>query len=72
MELARIFKPIDFHGSPSNALIFGKSGSGKTVVVKYLLQKLMERLANKKLLDHSLRWVYIQCKKHRNETEVLI
>ena len=43
-DLAKIFKPIDFKGYPSNALLFGKSGSGKTVVVKFLLHKLMERL----------------------------
>lgn len=70
-DLAKIFKPIDFKGYPSNALLFGKSGSGKTVVVKFLLHKLMERLESKKLMDHPLRWAYIQCKKHRTEIKVL-
>jgi len=70
-ELARIFKPIDSKGYPSNALVFGKSGSGKTVVTKFLLQKLMERLDAEKLLDHPLMWAYVQCKNVRGENGVL-
>jgi Cdc6-like AAA superfamily ATPase len=47
-ELARIFKPLDSKGYPSNALVLGDTGSRKTVVTKFLLQKLIERLENKK------------------------
>ncbi len=61
-DLARIFKPLDSKGYPSNALVLGYPGSGKTVVTKFLLSKLMERLENEKILDHPLRWVYISCK----------
>ncbi len=70
-ELVKIFKPIDFKGYPSNATIFGNSGYGKTVVAKFVLQKLMERVEKKKLLNHTLKWVYIQCKKHKTEIKVL-
>jgi Cdc6-like AAA superfamily ATPase len=47
-KLARIFKPLDSKGYSSNALVLGYLGSGKTVVTKFLLQKLIERLENKK------------------------
>ena len=60
LELAKVFKPIDYKGYPFNALIFGKTGSGKTVVTKFLLQKLMERLeATPNIMDHHLQCIYI-------------
>jgi cell division control protein 6 len=71
LELARIFKPIDSKGYPSNALVLGYPGSGKTVVTKFLLQKLMERLENKHIMDHTLKWVYISCKVQHTENSLL-
>jgi len=71
LELARIFKPIDSKGYPSNALVLGYPGSGKTVVTKFLLQKLMERLENKHIMDHILKWVYISCKVQHTENSLL-
>ncbi len=71
-DLARIFDPLDFKGYPFNALIFGKTGSGKTVVTKFLLQKLMERLEVKTdLIDHKVQWVYIPCKTNCTTNSVL-
>ena len=66
-DLARIFKPLDSKGCPSNALVLGYPGSGKIVVTKFLLSKLMERLENERILDHPLRWVYISCKIKHNQ-----
>ena len=71
LALARIFKPIDSKGYPSNALVLGYPGSGKTVVTKFLLQKLMERLENKHIMDHTLKWVYISCKVQHTENSLL-
>lgn len=70
-ELVKTFKPIDVKGYPSNAIIFGNSGYGKTVVAKFVLQKIIERVENKRLMDHPLRWVYIPCKKHKTEIKVI-
>src|SRR5271157_1867398 len=70
-ELARIFKPLDSKGYPSNALVLGYPGSGKTVVTKFLLQKLIERLESKKIMDHSLKWIYISCKIQHTENSIL-
>jgi len=66
-DLARIFKPLDSKGYLSNSLVLGYPGSGKIVVTKFLLSKLMERLENEKILDHPLRWVYISCKIKHNQ-----
>lgn len=70
-ELARIFKPLDSKGYPSNALVLGYPGSGKTVVTKFLLNKLMERLASKKIMDNPLIWIYISCKIQHTENSLL-
>ena len=71
IELARIFKPLDSKGYPSNALVLGYPGSGKTVVTKFLLQKLIERLESKKIMDHTLKWIYISCKIQHTENSIL-
>ena len=72
LDLAKIFKPVDYKGYPFNALIFGKTGSGKTVVTKFLLQKLMERLeATPDIIDYRLQCVYIQCKTNCTTNGVL-
>lgn len=70
-ELAKMFSPLDYKGYPFNFFIFGKSGSGKTVVTKFFLQMLMRRLEVEKVLDHQLKWVYIQCKNISGENGVL-
>ena len=70
-ELTRIFKPLDSKGYPSNALVLGDTGSGKTVVTKFLLQKLIKRLESKKILDHALKWIYISCKIQHTENSIL-
>ena len=72
LDLAKIFDPLDYKGYPFNALVFGKTGSGKTVVSKFLLNKLMERIeANPDLINHTLQWVYIPCKTNCTTNGVL-
>jgi archaeal cell division control protein 6 len=71
LDLARIFKTLDTGGYPSNALVLGYPGSGKTVVTKFLLQKLMERLEKNKIVDHSVKWIYVSCKVQHTETTLL-
>ena len=70
-KLARIFKPLDSKGYPSNTLVLGYLGSGKTVVTKFLLQKLIERLESKKIMDHTLKWIYISCEIQHTENSIL-
>jgi len=51
--------------------VFGYAGSGKTVVTKFLLQELIEHLESKKIMDHSLKWIYISCKIQHTENSIL-
>lgn len=62
-DLASLFELLNSGGYPSNALIYGKTGSGKTVVTRFLLNKLGEMLDdNPSMLDHPLVRIYIPCK----------
>jgi len=70
-DLAKTFKPLDSNGYPSNALVLGYPGSGKTVVTRFLLNKLMERAENEHIIDHVLKWVYISCKIHPKPNGIL-
>jgi cell division control protein 6 len=63
-ELGRILAPVLKGGKPSNVFIYGKTGTGKTLVVKYVTSEL-EKVANGKL-----KVVYVNCKmKHTADTE---
>jgi archaeal cell division control protein 6 len=49
-EVAYLFKPLFLNGAATNCLIFGPPGSGKTVVTKYVLKSLVEKIANDKTI----------------------
>jgi len=70
-KLVEMFSPLEFRGYPANCFIYGKSGSGKTVTIRFFMTKLLEMLEARKLLDHPLRCVYVSCKAHRNSNAVL-
>lgn len=62
-NLASLFDLLNSGGYPSNALIYGKTGSGKTVVTRFLLRMLGDLLDdNPFLLDHPLIRIYVPCK----------
>jgi cell division control protein 6 len=63
-ELGRMLAPVLKGGKPSNVFIYGKTGTGKTLVVKYVTSEL------EKLADGKLKVVYVNCKmKHTADTE---
>jgi archaeal cell division control protein 6 len=70
-RLAEMFSPLEFKGYPANCLIYGKSGSGKTVTIKFFMTKLLEMLEARRCLDHPLVCVYVSCKTHRSSNAVL-
>ncbi|MEM4245578.1 MAG: ORC1-type DNA replication protein [Candidatus Nanoarchaeia archaeon] len=61
-EVASILAPALKKEKPSNLFIYGKTGTGKTVVVKYVTRE-MEELANKKNVP--IKIVYLNCKLQR-------
>ena len=63
-ELGRVLAPVLKGGKPSNVFIYGKTGTGKTLVAKYVTGEL-EKVAGGKL-----KVVYVNCKmKHTADTE---
>ncbi|MEM5814836.1 MAG: hypothetical protein QXD77_03390, partial [Candidatus Aenigmatarchaeota archaeon] len=63
-EVGRMLAPVLRGGKPSNIFIYGKTGTGKTLVVKYVTGEL-EKVASGKL-----KVIYVNCKmKHTADTE---
>ena len=53
-EVAYLFKPLFINGAATNCLVFGPPGSGKTVVTKYVLKSLLEKIADDKTVLETL------------------
>ena len=58
-EAANILAPALRLEKPSNLFIYGKTGSGKTLSIKYVLRSLAD-VAQKKNI--SLKSIYVNCK----------
>lgn len=71
-DLASLFELLNSGGYPSNALIYGKTGSGKTVVTRFLLRMLGDMLdANPTIMNHRLVRIYIPCKTVSTTNSIL-
>ena len=60
--IAGVLAPALRVEKPSNLFLFGKTGSGKTLTVKYVTSQIMEIAIQKKL---SLEIIYLNCKLKR-------
>jgi len=58
-KIAGILAPVLRNDKPSNLFLYGKTGTGKTLVVKYVTDQILE-LAKKNKLN--IKFVYINCK----------
>lgn len=58
-QLANMLAPALRLEKPSNVFVYGKTGTGKTLTVKYTAQQLSEIAAQKKL---PLKVIYLNCK----------
>ncbi len=66
-QTANILAPALKGDKPSNILIYGKTGTGKTLTIKYTVQKLIEVAEREKI---SLKPIYVNCKlKRSTDTE---
>jgi len=61
-HIANILSPALKMEKPSNVFIYGKTGTGKTLSVKYLAEQMMTLADNKKI---SLKIIYLNCKLKR-------
>jgi len=63
-----LFIPIlQDHSKPENAIIYGKTGTGKSAVVRYVLNDLVEYLAQSETGPQYLP-VHIECTRHTTVT----
>lgn len=58
-QVASILAPSLIGQKTSNLFIYGKSGTGKTLVVQYVKNEMMKRAEGK---EHPLNVIYINCK----------
>ena len=66
-QIAKIIAPLLKNQKPSNLFLYGKTGTGKTLTIKYITKQIQE-LSEKKQLP--IKIIYINCKlKKIAETE---
>lgn len=68
-KLAYILATALKGGKPSNVFMYGKTGTGKTAVARYVLKKLLER-GEKLGLD--LSYAYVNCRYRKTNYRVLV
>lgn len=69
-KIADLINPLFRKGKPYSCLIYGKTGCGKTVVVKFVLNALAKKVLQKDF-DFNLKWIYIPCKQMNTVNEIL-
>jgi len=58
-EIASIFAPALRSEKPSNLFLYGQTGTGKTLTIKYISENLLDAAKNNKV---NLKIIYINCK----------
>ena len=72
-QVASILAPVLRGERPSNLFLYGKTGTGKTLSVLYIIDELMKRSGMSKSPDFKLRIEYLNCKlKKVSDTEYRI
>ncbi len=67
-KLAYILASALKGGRPSNVFMYGKTGTGKTAVARYVLKKLAERASS---IGITLSYAYVNCKYRKTNYRVL-
>ncbi len=62
-------RPIIRHGEPINTIIHGKTGTGKTVVVRFVVKQLLEKLSC--IDDTKVTPIYVNSKNDTSATQIL-
>jgi cell division control protein 6 len=62
MQIAKILAPCLRMEKPSNLFIYGKTGTGKTVTVSHVINKLVEKSKEREV---DLEFIYLNCKLKR-------
>lgn len=67
-NLANALNPAIFGQSPSNVLIFGKTGTGKSLCSKYVSEQLVTTAAEE---DVTAAYAYVDCAQDTTETQAI-
>ena len=59
-DFANILKPALYGARPSNILIYGQTGTGKTAIAKYICEQIVEKANDENKKIHT---AYINCKQ---------
>lgn len=62
-QIANILAPVLGNDRPSNIFVYGKTGTGKTLTINYITQKLADAA---KAENVPLKIIYVNCKLKRN------
>lgn len=68
-EVANLIKPVLSHGEPRSAMIYGKTGTGKTVVVRYVLKRLHDIVPKETSKVNS---IFINCRETNTTTRIIL
>ena len=67
-EVANILKTAFYGSRPSNILVYGQTGTGKTAIAKFICKQLKEKAKNENVKIHT---AYINCKQTNTPYGVL-
>lgn len=67
-ELANAVNPAIFGQSPSNVLIYGKTGTGKSLCAKHISRRLVETAEDEGV---AARFAYVDCAQDSTETQAV-
>ncbi|MBR9699994.1 ORC1-type DNA replication protein [Candidatus Woesearchaeota archaeon] len=59
-QIAKILAPLLRGDKPSNIFIYGKTGTGKTMSMKYVVKSMKDALK-----DNAIKFIYVNCKLKR-------
>ena len=68
-QLGSILAPILRGGKPSNAFLYGKTGTGKTVVARYVAKKLNEKIMKFNL---NIKFLYVNARLALTQYKMLV
>ncbi|MBN2251580.1 MAG: AAA family ATPase [Candidatus Altiarchaeota archaeon] len=73
-DITRIIAPVLRNQKPGNIFIYGKTGTGKTCVVRYVTKKLLEFIENpeKNTNKTAVNVIYMNCKVRNSKYQVLL